>query len=173
MNRRETIKTLMAASGTLAMLPAWAQSWSTADVAEYGSTFSAETEETLAAVADTIIPAGNSVGALKVGVDKFLSKLIQDCYENDVQENVKLQLAGLEASAQALHDRAFGACEQSQREEMLTKLASSGDSAKEDFFRLIKAETIRGFNTSREVMVNYLHFRQVPGHYYGCVDVNP
>ena len=36
----------------------------------------------------------------------------------------------------------------------------------------MKSETIRGFNTSREVMLQYLNYKIVPGHYYGCVDVN-
>ena len=59
-----------------------------------------------------------------------------------------------------------------QRESLLLALEGSEDQAQDEFFKLIKSETIRGFNTSREVMVNYLHFRQVPGHYHGCVDVN-
>jgi len=30
---------------------------------------------------------------LSVGVDKYLEKLIDNCYEKDVQDNVKTQLA--------------------------------------------------------------------------------
>ena len=55
---------------------------------------------------------------------------------------------------------------------MLLKLSASGIKEQEDFFELVKSETIRGFRTSREVMINYLQFKQVPGHYYGCADVN-
>lgn len=172
MNRRETIKSLMAASGTLIALPSWAEGWSAAEVIDHHATFSFETQETLAAVADTIIPTGDSIGALSVGVDKFLQKLIDNCYEKEIQDNVKTQLSALEASAKNLHGKSFRECDQQRREELLLRLSSSGKTSEEDFFKLIKSETIRGFNTSREVMVNYLHFRQVPGHYYGCVDVN-
>jgi len=35
----------------------------------------------------------------------------------------------------------------------------------------MKSETIRGFNTSKEVMVGYHKFKLAPGHFYGCVDV--
>jgi hypothetical protein len=129
-------------------------------------------QETLTAVADTIIPAGNSVGALTVGVEKFLQKLIDQCYEQVVQDNVKKQLEALEHSAQNLFSKPFKDCDQAQREQMLLKVAGSEVAAEQDFYKLIKSETIRGFNTSREVMVNYLHFKQVPGHYHGCVDVN-
>jgi hypothetical protein len=172
MNRRETIKMLMAASGSLVALPAWANGWNAGDVIASGTALGLEADEMLTAVADTIIPAGNSIGALSVGVDKFLQKLFADCYENDVQDNVRTQLEGLQQSAQSLYGKTFKECTQAEREEMLLKLSASGDKLQEEFFKLIKSETIRGFNTSREVMVNYLHFRQVPGHYYGCVDVN-
>ena len=172
MNRRETIKALMAASGTLVALPSWAEGWKPAEVAAYSGSFSLQAEETLAAVADTIIPAGNAIGALSVGVDKFLQKLIDNCYEKEIRDNVKAGLESLESTAQSLHGKPFKECDQHQRESMLVRFANSENTAEADFFKLIKSETIRGFNTSREVMVNYLHFKQVPGHYYGCVDVN-
>ena len=172
MNRRDTIKRLMAASGALVALPAWADGWSASDVISHQGAFTLDAQETLAAVADTIIPAGNSIGALSVGVDKFLQKLIDNCYEKDIQDNVKTQLNALDTASQSLHGKAFKDCNQLQREQILLSRAASGNKAEEDFFSLIKSETIRGFNTSREVMVDYLHFKQVPGHYYGCVDVN-
>jgi len=172
MNRRDTIRNLMAASGALIALPAWADGWSAAEVIGHHPTFSFEAQETLAAAADTIIPAGDAIGALSVGVDKFLQKLFDNCYEKKIQDNIKAQLAALETSAMNLHGKPFKDCDQLHREQMLLKFSASGITAEEDFFKLVKSETIRGFNTSREVMVNYLHFKQVPGHYYGCVDVN-
>ena len=161
----------MAASGTLVALPTWASGWHAAEVTTHASSFTVHSQELLAAVADTIIPAGNSIGALSVGVDKFLQKLIDNCYEQDVQDNVKTQLIVLESSAQQLHGKSFPLCDQLQREQLLLKLSTSEIKEEQDFFKLIKSETIRGFNTSREVMINYLHYKQVPGHYYGCVDV--
>ena len=172
MNRRDTIKQLMLATGSLVALPAWANEWNPAGLLNHRSSFSFQAQETLAAVADTIIPSGNSIGALSVGVDKYLQKLIDDCYEKEIQDNVKAQLAALETSAQSSHGKTFRDCDQRQREEKLLKFSTSENTAEQDFFKLIKSETIRGFNTSREVMVNHLHFKQVPGHYYGCVDVN-
>ena len=172
MNRRDTIKKLMVASGSLIALPAWADGWSARDLTTHPSSFSIEGQEILAFIADTIIPAGNSIGALSVGVDKFLQKLIDNCYEKDVQDNIKTQLMALDTAAQNAHGKSFANCDQLQRQELLLKLPVSGNKAEEDFFKLIKSETIRGFNTSREVMVNHLNYKQVPGHYYGCIDVN-
>jgi hypothetical protein len=171
MNRRESLKMLMAASGALVALPAWASEWTPNQVTVHHSSFSLTEQELLTAVADTIIPQGNGIGAISVGVDKFLQKLFDDCYEKDVQDNVKIQLQALEISAQALYAKSFPVCIQSERQELLTKLAISAVKEEMDFFNLIKSETIRGFTTSREVMLNHLNYKQVPGHYYGCIDV--
>jgi hypothetical protein len=171
MNRRETLKALMAASGGLIALPSWAREWKVQNITAHHSSFSAIEQELLASVADAIIPPGNSIGALSVGVDKFLQKLIDDCYEKPVQDNVKTQLLALDASAQQAHGRSFASCDASQRQELLLKLSTSESKNEKDFFTLMKSETIRGFNTSREVMVDYLKYKPVPGHYHGCVDV--
>jgi hypothetical protein len=171
MNRRESLKTLMMASGALVALPAWANEWTKEGMVLTGSVFAPTEQEVLTSITDTIIPAGNSIGALSVGVDKFLQKLLSDCYEKEVQDNVKTQLAALESSAIKSFSKSFGACDQTQRQELLLKFSTSENKNENEFFKLIKSETIRGFNTSREVLMNYLGYKPVPGHYYGCVDV--
>lgn len=172
MNRRDSLKTLMAASGALVSLPAWAEGWSQDKLTIAHSSFTFAEQDLLTSVADTIIPAGNSIGALSVGVDKFLQKLFQDCYEQDVQGNIKNQLQKLDTNAQSKFGKTFPACDQQQRQELLLAFSTSGDKGEKDFFDLVKSETIRGFNTSKEVMLDYLRYKVVPGHYYGCVDVN-
>jgi hypothetical protein len=161
----------MLASGSLVALPAWAEGWNVETVSNHRPAFSVGSQELIAAVADTIIPAGNSIGALSVGVDKFLLKLLDNCYDKDVQQNVNAQLAALDAAAQKQYGKPFPQCESLQREALLTKLASSEVKEEKDFFTLMKSEAIRGFSTSREVMMNYLKYKPAPGHYYGCVDV--
>jgi hypothetical protein len=172
MNRRNSLKSLMMASGALISLPSWAEGWTLDKLILGQSSFSMEEQDLLTSVADTIIPAGNSIGALSVGVDKFLQKLFQDCYEKDVQANIKNHLLKLDKNSQSANGKGFSACDQQQRQELLLKFSSSEDKAEKDFFDLVKSETIRGFNTSKEVMLNYLNYKVVPGHYYGCVDVN-
>ena len=171
MNRRIALKNLMIASGGLVALPAWAGKWCAEDVNNVHSTFSLTEQKLLASVADTIIPTGNSIGALSVRVDKFLVKLLDDCYEKEVRDNVKKELALLDANAKITYAKNFAACNQSQRQEMLLKLSASTEKLQKDFFNLMKGETIRGFNTSKEVMVTYLKYEVAPGHYYGCVNV--
>jgi len=162
----------MVATGGLVTLPSWARDWTVGNITKLPSSFSLTDQEILASVADAIIPPGNSIGALSVGVDKFLQKLIANCYEEDVQQNVNKQLSALDASARNTYGNPFTSCDQAQRQALLTKFSTSEDKNEKDFFTLMKSETIRGFNTSREVMLQYLNYKILPGHYHGCVDVN-
>lgn len=156
MNRRQSLKSLFLATGSLVALPSWANGW-TAKSIDHLSSFNTTEQEILTSVADTIIPAGNSIGALSVGVDKFLQKVIDNCYETDVQDNVKKQLA-------LLNEKKFNQQSQQDREKLLLE-------SDKDFFNLMKSETIRGFNTSKEIMLQHLKYKIAPGHYFGCVDV--
>jgi hypothetical protein len=172
-NRRNAVKKIAIASGSLITLPFWMTGCGSNDTITHLSSFSVTEQEILAAITDTIIPAGNpkAIGALSMGIDKFLQKLIDNCYEKDVQDNVKTQLSAIEVSAKAIYGKSFTGCSQAQRQELLLKLSVSENKAEKDFFNLIKSETIRGFTTSKEVMVKYFHYQVSPGHYYGCVDV--
>lgn len=176
MDRRKVLKHLAIATGGLITLPQWMVSCGVSDSNVHTTSFSAAEQQLLASVADTIIPAGNqavtgSIGALSVGVDKYLQKLIDDCYEKDVQDNVKLQLNNLEKSAKTKFKKSFADCPQLQRQELFLALSSSNVKAEKDFSALMKSETIKGFNTSQKVMQEYLNYKVAPGHYYGCVDV--
>jgi acyl-CoA reductase-like NAD-dependent aldehyde dehydrogenase len=172
MNRRNALKSLVVASGGLITLPFWMGCGSGDAPATHLTSFSPAEQKTLAAIADTIIPAGNSKpGALSMEVDKFLQKLIDDCQPKEVQDNVKKQLDGLERSAQQSQGKSFADCTQPQREELLKKLSASAIKEEKDFYALMRTETIRGFTTSKDVMEKYLNYKVAPGHYYGCVAI--
>ena len=171
-DRRRAVKTIAVASGSLITLPFWMTACTGSDTeTTHLSSFSLSEQEILAAVTDTIIPPGNDTGALSVGVDKYLQKLFDKCYENEAQDNIKAQLKGLDVAAKTTHGKSFAKCSQQQREHLLIKLSASDKKTEKDFFELVKSETINGFTTSKEVMLNYYHYKVAPGHYYGCVDV--
>ena len=171
LNRRRAVKNIVIASGSLITLPFWITACSNDDATTHLSSFSVDEQKLFSSIVDTIIPAGNSFGALAMEVDKFLQKLIDNCYDKEVQQNVKAQLKALETTADTLHKKSFSGCTQAEREEMLLKLSSSSKKVEKDFFDLIKSETIRGFNTSKKVMLEFQKYEVAPGHFYGCVNV--
>lgn len=172
MKRRDAIKTLMLATGGVFVLPSWATGWKAGEMAAYNSTFSAAELKLISAIADTIIPSDGTIGALTVGVDKFLAGLISRCYEKEFREDVKVNLHILDRSAKNAYAKSFSECEKSQREELLIAMANSDDENDTSFFNFMKSQTIRGFETSREVMLYYHNYDMMPGFYDGNVDVN-
>ncbi len=177
MNRRDSLKNIAASTIGLAAFSTYLLSCKgstdTTEVkVETESAFFTDSEKsTLASIADTIIPAGNSIGALSVGTDKFLERLFEKCYEKDVQNNIKFQFVSIENSAKKAHGKAFSKCNQKQREEILLIFSNSEEEAEKSFFELMKSETIRGYKTSEEVMTKYLNYVMAPGFYKGCIDV--
>jgi hypothetical protein len=171
MNRRKAINNIVITAGGLITLPQWMVSCGLSDSTTHPSSFSLNEQKTLASMTNAIIPQGNSIGALSVEVDKYLQKLIDDCFEKEVKDNVKNQLKALETNAENLHGKSFAACTQKQREDLLLKFSVSENKQEKDFFNLIKTETIRGFNTSQKVMKDYLGYKVAPGHYYGCLNI--
>jgi len=172
MDRRKAIQSTAITVIGLISLPQWMVSCGISDSPTHQSSFTSKEQSLLASVADTIIPAGNSIGGLSVGVDKYLQKLIDDCCEKPVQDNIKKQLNALDLSSDKEFGKSFSKCNQQEREKMLLNLSSSQAKEEKEFFDYIKAETIRGFTTSQKVMQDHLGYKVVPGHYYGCVNVN-
>src|SRR5689334_6421733 len=125
MNRRHAVKSIAIASGTLISLPAWMGCNNSDAPATHLSSFNSSEQKMLASVVDTIIPAGNSIGALSVGIDKYLQKFIDQCCPKETQDNTKIQLKALNGSAKDSYNKEFSLCSQSQRADLLNKLASS------------------------------------------------
>ena len=171
MDRRKAIRNIAIATGGIITLPQWMVSCGVSETTVHQTSFSDTEQKILASITDTIIPAGKSIGALSVGVDKFLQKIIDDCTEKTVQDNIKVQMKKLEDSAKATTKKSFAESAQKEREELLLKFSTSSVKEEKDFFDLLKSETIRGFNTSQKVMQEYLGYKVAPGHYYGSVDV--
>jgi hypothetical protein len=172
MNRRTALNNLAIAAGGLITLPQWMISCGVADKNTHASSFTAKEQELLAAITDTIIPPGNSVGALSVGTDKYLQKLLDDCYEQRERENFRQQLKRLNDLHREKTGKEFAGSSPGERLQTLSQLQNTTDKPLKEFFDLIKSETIRGFTTSQKVMQDYLGYKVAPGHYYGCVNIN-
>jgi hypothetical protein len=182
MNRRHALTHLTLAAGGLITLPFWMTACRMSDKGTHLSGFTPDEQATLAGMVDAIIPGGvggegcaagcaTAPGALALGVDKFLQKLIDDCYEPPAKEGVKKQLAALDGAAKTAYGQSFGTGTLEQRQGILRQWAASTDKDQKDFIALVKGEIIRGFNTSQKVMEDYLHYKVAPGHYYGCIDI--
>lgn len=170
MNRRHTLQIIAGSAAAIAALGLWARRWPIFRPAAPTGFYAAGEEALISAIADTIIPTIENLGAMGLEVDKFLIRYIERCPEPAEQELVKTQLAALDRKAREAHGQSFAACQPAQRHELLQALGTSANEAESGFFNLMKSLTIRGFSTSEEVMVKYQGYAIMPGHYHGCVE---
>jgi hypothetical protein len=171
MQRRTSLKLLGAAGAGIAGLALVDWKWQILDRLTHVGFFTYDQEQLLASLADTIIPEGVSgtagtapIGALSTGTDQFLIKFFEKCLEKEEQEILIQEL-------KALEKRGFAALPKLEREAILGEYSKTENENQKKFYELIRANTIFGFTTVREVMVDHLGYQVAPGFYSGCVEV--
>ncbi|ARK11472.2 gluconate 2-dehydrogenase subunit 3 family protein [Fibrella sp. ES10-3-2-2] len=169
MERRIAAKQMVLLAGGLLALPAWANAWTKATVGLEQPLLSPAQTDSLASLIDTLIPASDTPGALDLNVPDFVQKMVADCYEPAVHQQVKDGLTNVDALAQASFGQTLTRCTPVQRLDILQKIQADPEAGRKEFFTLIKNLTIQGYTTSEYVMTTFLNYNMVPGHYYGCV----
>ena len=154
MNRRNSLKILGGTAVGIAGLVLADWKWQLLDGFNHEGFFTLKEEKLISSIADTIIPEGlpaktysadaRPIGALSTGTDIYLMKLFEHCYEKEDQDKIKLQLAALN---------------------------EKGYEDEKEFFNLMKSQTITGFTTVKEVMVDYRNYKVGPGYYNGCAEL--
>lgn len=174
MDRRKSLKIIGGSVAGIAGLVLADWKWQIVDRLTHAGFFSFDEEQLISAIADTFIPAGlppkvpnpeaQPIGALSTGTDQFLIKLFEHCFEKEEQDLIKSQLKALKKSG-------FESLPSEEREKALMALKESELEAEEQFYDLMRSNTIMGFTTVKEVMTEYRGYKVAPGFYHGCVDV--
>ncbi|AFK02001.1 hypothetical protein Emtol_0850 [Emticicia oligotrophica DSM 17448] len=169
MQRRSAIKSLSMALGGLVAMPSWASSW-TPDSIGHDDSLSANDESLLAEIVETIIPETKTPGAKSLKVHQFALRMINDCYGETAQKNLRQGLVKIEEVANQNYSKSFVVCDAKQRPDVLLKMSAASQEGKA-FVDMIKSLTIRGYTNSEYYMVNVLNYNIAPGFYHGCVPV--
>jgi hypothetical protein len=174
MDRRKSLKLIGGSVAGIAGLVLADWKWHIIDRLTHAGLFTFEEEQLIASIADTFIPEGmppilpsadaKPIGALSTGTDQFLIKLFEKCYEKEDQDLIKSQLKTLDNSG-------FLELTQAEKEQVLMSLKNSQNEEEKKFYDLMRSNTVMGFTTVKEVMVEYRGYQIAPGYYKGCVDV--
>jgi len=172
MQRRVALKNIALAIGGLMALPAWANGWSEASIQHVSPYLTANQDALLAEIVETILPATETPGAKDLKIQSFVQKMILDCYETEVQENVKEGLKAANNLAKQNYGKAFITGTNLQREAVLTQMETSTNTNWSSFYKLVKELTLQGYLTSEYYLTTHTNYKMIPGHYYGCVPVS-
>jgi hypothetical protein len=109
--------------------------------------------ETVATLAELIIPTTETPGARAALVDRFVDNVMANALPAD-KARFLAGLAWMDTRSTALYGNAFTAVTPEQQTELLTKLAAPSGPARDDapgvaFFTAIKAMTISGYYSTK------------------------
>lgn len=109
--------------------------------------------ETVATLAELIIPTTETPGARAALVDRFIDNVMANARSED-KERFLTGLAWMDTRSAALYGKPFGGATPEQQTELLTKLAADAGQAAEDapgapFFQAMKQLTIAGYYTTQ------------------------
>jgi len=138
--------------------------------------FTEDQFQVISVIADRIVPATDTAGAIEVGCPAFVDLMLFDCYEKDNQDkfinglNVFQSEIDSETGSDAL------SLKSDKLEAFLTdyeiKIDSADNRKDEEFFlRTLKELTLLGYFTSKEGATMALRYVPVPGKYEACKEM--
>ena len=170
MNRREAVQRVALMMGGVLSAPLMAGVMGQVTNKGASLNITADQEALLAEVADIIIPTTDtpgeaSPGAKAAGAEKFIVRVMRDCYKKEDQDKFYAGLAKLDADSQAKFGKGFVDLDLVQKNEMV-KLSTVND---KPFFQRMKELTVTGYFTSEIGATKALEYLPIPGKFIGCV----
>lgn len=178
MDRRELLKLVaLATGGAVIGGEFFLAGCKTKDAEVSGMAFSNNDIAFLDEVAETIIPKTTTAGAKEAEVGKFMTVMVNDCYEEADQKIFHDGMKKLDEACNKMHGHSFIKAEPAHRKELLTSLDNESkeymkNKNKEDpdhYFLMMKQLTLLGYFTSKPGLEQNFNYKQVPGNYDGAV----
>jgi gluconate 2-dehydrogenase gamma chain len=178
MDRREAIKRAgmltgfsLSASATLGFLngcsPTGKPSWPTRFLTD-------EEVSLVSAIAEMILPATETLGALDVHVPEFIDLMLNDNFTSEEQQTFRKGAAEFQKIADDNYSNLFEKCAEEEKAKIIKdeeqrSLTEFQNNFHRSFYLMVKELTILGYYTSEYVMTNVLDHHPVPGRYDGCI----
>jgi hypothetical protein len=138
--------------------------------------------KTLAAVIDRILPKTATPGALEVGVDRFIDKLLANVFPPDIQEGFAGGIDAFNQKAKVSYGNEFMKLSPSEQDQVIKTYEetsgplpgsmwgfSFGEPEEFPFYRMMKELALIGYFTSEKIGKEYLAYNPIPGPYEGCI----
>lgn len=177
MDRRELLKMIALATGGVVIGGELFLAGCKNKDAGTGMVFSPDDIAFLDEVAETILPKTKTPGAKDAEVGKFMTVMVNDCYDEKDQKIFHEGMKKLDEACNKMHGHGFMKAEGGHRKELLTALDKEAkdfakNKKKDDpnhYFTMMKQLTLLGFFTSKPALTEIFDYHAVPGRYDGAV----
>lgn len=139
--------------------------------------------KTLAALVDRILPRTDTPGALDVGTDEFIDKILVSAFPEKIQKGFTAGLEAFNATAKSMKGKDFAKLEDNKKDEVIRDFEEKSgplpgalwayNFAEGDefpFYRMMKELALLGYFHSEKIGTEYLAYDPVPGPFKGCID---
>lgn len=169
MNRREAVQRVALFLGGVLSPPLMAGVMGQITNTGESVGFTAEQEALIAEIADIIIPTTNTPGAKAAGAEKFIVRVMRDCFVKEDQDKFYAGLAKIDADSKTKFGKGFVDLSLAQKNEMV-KQTTVEDKA---FFLRMKELTAAGYFTSEIGATQALEYLPIPGRFDGSAPLTP
>lgn len=142
--------------------------------------FSEEQALTIMELAETILPATETLGAKDLGVPKFIEEMVSIIYKAEDRNRFMTGLEAFTAETREKHGDAFFALESAQRmtiAEEKNAFITNKENRKAwgrdtPFFWMVKELTLLGYFTTEYGATKILQYKLVPATFDGCMPLD-
>ena len=173
MDRRTTIKTFLAITAGVTLLPSCMQDKTKAAILLKNFKIDTGHEQLLEELSETIIPKTTSPGAKDLGAHLFALMMIDECVKIEDQEKFVKGMRQFDALCKKEHSNSFPAMTSAQRNSILADIESKKNSDEDitSFYRMIKRFTVQSYTSSKYYLTSVQVYEMAPGRFHGCVPV--
>lgn len=138
--------------------------------------------KTLSAIVDRLLPATSTPGALDVGVDKFIDKMLHNIFPKEIQDGFAGGIDTFDERAKQMHEKVFTDLDEAKQADVLREFEeksgplpgsmwgfSFGEPKEFPFYRMMKELALLGYFHSEKIGSEVLAYDPVPGTYQGCI----
>ena len=131
--------------------------------------------ETVATIAELIIPKTDTPGARDAGVPAFIDVMLADWADEEQRRSFTAGLANVDERSRTAFGKDFVGCTTQQQTAILedldyelARLRDTKADTSKNFFQSMKWLTLTGYYTSEVGATTEQHFRVIPGRYEPC-----
>jgi hypothetical protein len=161
MNRRELLRAALGSSAGIALAGLHRACLANADLnaSPANTVLDAGQRETIAAIAELIIPETETPGAIEAGVPQFVELILSDWHTAEERRPVLDGLAKLNADCKTEYGKVFADCTEAEQAEALAATEGS------NMFTLLKGLVVTGYFTSELGSTTQRDYQPMPGVY--------
>ena len=135
---------------------------------------SAHATETIAVIAESILPESDTPGAGAVGVPEFISIIVAEWQTDEERRNLLAGLDDLDGRSRAGGAASYLELPADAQLRLLGQLdaGTGGPDSAETSFATLKGLAVYGYFTSERIVTDVLKSPMIPGRYDGCAPLH-